>query len=55
MIDSRPKVVDWYARIKARPSFHEDIGKWENADYLRLMKSRGAEAWPQVQAIMKPH
>jgi len=54
MIDSRPKVVDWYRRIKARPSFHEGIGKWENPDYLRLMKSRGAEAWLEVRAIMKP-
>ena len=54
MIDSRPKVVDWYRRIKARPNFHEGIRKWENADYLRLMKSRGAEAWPEVRAMMEP-
>ncbi len=53
MIDSRPKVVDWYKRIKARPSFQEGIGKWENPNYLRLMKSRGAEYWPQVQKIMQ--
>ena len=48
-------VVDWYKRIKARPSFHEGIGKWENADYLKLMQSHGAEAWPQVRAMMKGH
>jgi glutathione S-transferase len=52
MIDSRPNVVDWYARIKARPSYEDGIGKWENPDYLNLMKSRGAEAWPHVQRIV---
>jgi len=55
MIESRANVVDWYKRIKARPSFHEGIGKWKNADYLKLMQSHGAEAWPQVQAMMKGH
>ena len=55
MIESRANVVDWYKRIKARPSFHEGIGKWKNADYLKLMQSHGAEAWPQVRAMMKGH
>jgi glutathione S-transferase len=55
MIDSRPEVVDWYKRIKARPSFHEGIGKWENADYIALMKSRGEQHWPEVQKIMQRH
>lgn len=53
MIDSRPKVVDWYTRIKARPSFEHGIGKWENAEYLDLMKARGAESWSQVQQIVR--
>jgi glutathione S-transferase len=53
MIDSRPKVVDWYKRIKDRPSFEAGIGQWENADYLKLMKGNGATAWPKVQAIVK--
>jgi hypothetical protein len=26
---------------------------WENADYLALMQSRGAEAWPRVQEIAR--
>jgi glutathione S-transferase len=45
-------VIDWYERIKARRSFAEGIVNWENADYLRLMKARGAEAWPKVKEIM---
>jgi glutathione S-transferase len=51
MFEGRPHVADWYRRCKARPSFHEAIVKWENADYLKLMKARGSDAWPQVQQI----
>jgi glutathione S-transferase len=53
MIGERHRVADWYARVKARPSFQEAIGKWENADYLTLMKGRGTEAWPAVRQIMQ--
>jgi glutathione S-transferase len=55
MIGERNRVADWYRRAKARPSFQEAIGKWENADYLSLMRGRGAEAWPAVQQIMQAH
>lgn len=51
LTDGRAHVQDWYRRIKARPSFHEGIGKWENEGYLKLMKSRGAESWPRVFEI----
>lgn len=51
LVGDRPHVVDWYRRCKARPSFQAGIGKWENADYLALMKARGSDAWPQVQSI----
>jgi glutathione S-transferase len=53
MVGERHRVADWYRRCQARPSFHDAIVKWENADYLALMKRRGAEAWPQVQDIMR--
>ena len=53
MIGERHRVTDWYRRCRARPSFHEAIIKWENADYLQLMQRRGTEAWPQLQAIMR--
>ncbi len=53
MLGERHQVADWYRRCKARPSFHEAIGKWENADYLKLMQTRGTEAWPQLQEIMR--
>jgi glutathione S-transferase len=53
MLGERRHVADWFRRCKARPSFQEAIVKWENADYLKLMKARGGEAWPQVREIMQ--
>jgi len=55
MTGRRDRLADWYRRCKARPSFYEGIVKWENPAYLDLMRRRGAEAWPQIQAIMQAH
>jgi glutathione S-transferase len=53
MTEGRANVADWYRRIKARPSFQDAIVRWENADYLKLMRARGDEAWPKVQEIVR--
>jgi glutathione S-transferase len=55
MIGERDRVADWYRRCKARPSFYDSIVKWENADYLDLMRRQGAEAWPRLEAIIQAH
>ena len=52
MVGDRKYVADWYHRCKERPSFDEGIVKWENPDYLKLMKSRGGQHWPEVEAIV---
>ena len=51
LLDRMPRVVDWYRRIAARPSFQDAIGRWENAGYLDLMKRQGRENWPKIKAI----
>jgi glutathione S-transferase len=53
MTEGKPHVIDWYDRVKQRPSFHDAISRWENADYLTLMQARGGEAWPEVREIMR--
>jgi glutathione S-transferase len=52
MLDATPRTADWYRRIKARPSFQPAIVRWENADYLDLMKREGRENWPKIKEIM---
>ena len=53
MVGHRSRVAGWYDRCKARPSFEAAIRKWENPDYLKLMKGRGIEHWPHVQKIIQ--
>ena len=51
LLNSTPRVADWYRRIKARPSFEDAIVRWENAGYLDLMKRQGGENWPKIREI----
>lgn len=51
LIDGTPRLADWYRRIKARPSFQDAIVRWENADYLELMKRNGRESWAKIKTI----
>lgn len=52
-ISQRPKLSDWYDRIRARPSYEAAIIKWENQKYLSLMREKGAEVWPRIQRIIE--
>jgi glutathione S-transferase len=51
LLDGTPRVADWYRRLQARPSFQEAIVRWENPDYLALMKRNGRESWPKIKQI----
>jgi glutathione S-transferase len=51
LLDATPRTADWYARIKARPSFEAAIRRWENPGYLELMRRQGRENWPKIKEI----
>jgi glutathione S-transferase len=51
LLDRTPRVAEWYRRIQARPSFQDAITRWENANYLELMKRQGRENWPKIKAL----
>jgi glutathione S-transferase len=53
VLEKHPRVVDWYRRLQARPSFQNAITRWENEKYLTLMRRVGRENWPKIQAIMR--
>ena len=53
VLDKRPRLADWYERIKARPSYDEALRKWFNAKYLPLMEEKGNEVWPRVKEIIQ--
>ena len=51
LLDGHKRVTDWYRRLQARPSFADAIVRWENPDYLELMKRAGRENWPKIKEI----
>ena len=50
--ESRPRVADWYDRIRARPSYAEAIDRWI-PDHLRSdLNTFGGQSWPSVRDIL---
>ena len=47
-----PRVGAWYARVKRRPSFQRAIVDVIPDRMTAAMRAGGAEAWPQVEAIL---
>jgi glutathione S-transferase len=52
MVEPYPRVADWYRRCQERPSFEQALRKWENPDYLKLMKEQGEKSWPSISALI---
>lgn len=48
-----PHVADWYQRVKLRPSFRLAILDVLPERMTADMRARGAQAWPEVEAILK--
>jgi len=51
----RPRVADWFARCKARPSWEramEAYPKYGGHDYDDDLKSRGVDLWPRFKAML---
>ena len=50
---SRPRLADWYARIKRRPNYAAAITDIVPEDYLAKLKAGGSAAWPKFKAMLK--
>ncbi len=49
----RPRVADWLARVKSRPSFESAVVKWAPAPILQLFRTQGEAVWNEVEAIAR--
>lgn len=49
----RPRLADWFERIKSRAGYKTGIGEWFNPSYLPLMEEKGKETGARIQAILK--
>lgn len=49
----RPRVADWFARVKALPSYAVAVDAWAPAGVVEMMRGNGKEAWPDVEPLTK--
>ena len=51
MWSTRPRVADWFGRLKARPSYTEVIDRYR-PDFVAVLKEQGARSWPRLREIL---
>jgi glutathione S-transferase len=49
---SRPRVTDWFARIRARANYKTAIDGYPYDSYIAQMVKQGALQWPKVEAAL---
>jgi len=52
MWEDCPRVTDWYARVRARPSYETATGQWFDTESLSLMAEKGADEWPRIKGML---
>jgi glutathione S-transferase len=50
--ETRPRVTDWFARIKARPTFKPAFLDWCPPDLTADLRNFGAQSWPTVRKML---
>lgn len=48
----RPRLIDWFERVKARPTFHSSFLEGCPAELTRDLKTFGTHSWPDVERIL---
>jgi glutathione S-transferase len=49
----RPRVADWFERVKARPTFTPAFLTWCPADLTADLKTFGTQSWPDVERVLQ--
>jgi glutathione S-transferase len=47
-----PRVADWFARIRARPTFAPSFTEWLPLELATEMRANGAQSWPAIREIL---
>jgi len=50
---ARPNLHDWYARVKARPSYETAVSGWLAPPIVDLFRSNGEEVWADVEPMTR--
>ena len=51
--EARPRVADWFDRIRARDNFGTAFGNYPYPQYAAQMAEQGAVRWPEVRKILE--
>lgn len=54
MWENRPRVTEWYTRLKNRESFKSGILDWVNPTYQKVLADGGASVWSEVKSMLEP-
>ena len=50
---SRPRLADWFARVRARPTFKPCFLDYCPPDLTSDLKNYGSQSWPEVRDMLK--
>lgn len=50
---SRPRLADWFERIKGRPTYQPQLRDWCPTDLTNDLATFGAQSWPEVKRILQ--
>ena len=53
LLDARPALADWYARVQARPSFAEAVGRWDAEPIIAMFRAAGEAVWADVEPLTR--
>jgi glutathione S-transferase len=51
-VGNRPRLADWFERVKARASFKPSLLDMCPPDLTNDLKAFGAESWPDVKRLL---
>ena len=52
-IEARPRVVDWYARVRALPAYATAVGGWLPEPVLAMFRANGEAVWADVEPLTR--
>ena len=50
---SLPRVEDWWARVRARPTFKSTFLDWCPPDLTHDLMTFGSQTWPEVRRMLE--
>jgi glutathione S-transferase len=50
---ARPRVADWLARVKARPSYGTAVERWAVPAVVEMLRRNGKEVWGEVEPLAR--